>query len=127
MLGELLHPGTRDDDPLLLGVVLRGLVPVVVGLLDHVRHVLAAKSGEDAEEEFSLRQLVGQLLLGGQVLDQDLVLHGVLVHVLDGELLVVRYFQMDHLVGLQVQLALLEDVPHEVEGRGLHRRQEDAN
>ena len=40
MLGELLHPGVGDEDGVLVGVVLRDLEALVVGVLDDLNKVV---------------------------------------------------------------------------------------
>lgn len=127
VLGQLLQPGAGHDDGLFLRVVLRSLEPVLVRLLDDIGHVLPPEGGQHAEEEVPLRQLVGQLLPAGQVLGKHLVLHGVVEHVLDRQLRVAGHFDVDHLVGLEVELALLEDVAHEVERGPLQAWEEDSD
>ena len=95
--------------------------------MDDVLHVLLPQRAQDAEEELMLRQLVGELLFCGEVLCDDGVLHGVLVEVLHGELLVTGDVEADHLVLLEVQLLVGQDVSHEAELGSLHRRQEHVH
>ena len=92
--------------------------------MDDVLHVLLPQRAQDAEEELALRQLVGELLLCGQVLGEHGVFHCVLIEVLHGELLVAGYVEADDLVLLEVQLLVREDVSHEAKLGSLHRRQE---
>jgi hypothetical protein len=75
----------------------------------------------------SLWKLVRELLLGGEVLGEHGVLHGVLVEVLHGELLVGRDVEADDLVLLEVQLLVGQDVAHEAELGALHRGQEHVD
>jgi hypothetical protein len=95
--------------------------------VDDVLHVLLSQCAQDAEEELALRQLVGELLLGGQVLGEHGVFHGVLVEVLHGELLVAGDVEADDLVLLEVQLLVGQHVSHEAEFSSLHRRQEHVH
>ena len=67
MLVEQLEPAVGDGDALLLGVVVGRLEALAGGRVDDVLHVLLAQRAQDAEEELALRQLVGELLLGGEV------------------------------------------------------------
>ena len=68
MLVEQLEPAVGDGDALLLRVVLAHLEALAGGSVDNVLHVLLPQRAQDAEEELALRQLVGELLLGWQVL-----------------------------------------------------------
>ena len=95
--------------------------------MDDVLHVLLPQRAQDSEEELALRQLVGELLLGGEVLGEDRVLHCVLVEVLHGELLVAGDVEADDLVLLEVQLLVGQDVSHEAELSSFHRRQEHVH
>ena len=101
MLVEQLEPAVGDGDALLLRVVLAHLEALARGRMDDVLHVLLSQRAKDAEEELALRQLIGELLLGWQVLGEDRVLHGVLVEVLHGELLVAGDVEADDLVLLE--------------------------
>ena len=74
--------------------------------MDDVRHVLLPQRTQYAEEEIALRQLVGELLLGGEVLSEHRVFHGILIEVLHGELLVGRDVEADDLVLLEMQLLI---------------------
>ena len=67
------------------------------------------------------------LLLGWEVLGEHRVLHGILVEVLHGELLVGWDVEADDLVLLEVQLLVGQDVSHEAELGALHRGQERVN
>ena len=124
VLVEQLEPAVGDGDALLLGVVLAHLEALAGGRVDDVLHVLLAQRAQDAEEELALRQLVGELLLGWQVLCEDRFLHSVLVEVLYGELLVAGDVEADDFVLLEVQLLVGQDVSHEAELGSLHRWQE---
>ena len=127
MLVEQLEPSVGDCDALLLGVVFAHLEAFAGGRMDDVFHVLLPQRAQDAEEELALRQLVGELLLGGEVLGEDRVLHRILVEVLHGELLVAGDVEADDLVLLEVQLLFGQDVSHEAEFGSLHRRQEHVH
>ena len=70
MFVEQLEPTIGDGDALLLGVVLAHLEALAGGCVDDVLHILLPQRAQDAEEELALRQLVGELLLGGEVLDE---------------------------------------------------------
>lgn len=106
MLHELIHPAITDEDPLLLWVFVADLEPLALGVSDDVLHVVATKCAQDTEEEVSLRQFVGYLLFGWQVLAQKWVLHGVLVQVLHRDLLVSGNLQPDHLILFEMELLL---------------------
>ena len=54
--------------------------------MDDVRHVLLAQSTHYAEEELAFRLLVGELLLGGQVLGKHRIFNGIFIKVLHREL-----------------------------------------
>ena len=95
--------------------------------MDDVRHVLLPQSTQDAEEELALWQLVGELLLSGEVLGEHRVFHGILIEVLHRELLVGRDVEADDLVLLEVQLLVGKDVSHEAELCALHRRKEHVH
>ena len=95
--------------------------------MDDVLHVLLAQRAQDAEEDLAIRQLVRDLLLGGEVLGEDGVLHVILVEVLYRELLVALDVEADDLVLLEVQLLVGQDVSHEAELGSLHRRQEHVH
>ena len=75
----------------------------------------------------SLWKLVRELLLGGEVLGEHGVLHGILIKVLHRELLVSRDVEADDLVLLEVQLLVGQDVTHEAELGALHRGQEHVH
>ena len=92
-----------------------------------VLQVLLPQGAHDAEEELALRQLVGELLLGWEVLGEDGVIHGVLVEVLRGELLVAGDVEDDDFVLLEVQLLVGQDVSHEAELGSFHRRLEHVH
>ena len=68
MLVEQLEPAVGDGDALLLRVVFAHLEAFAGGRVDDVLHVLLPQRAQNTEEELALRQLVGELLLGGQVL-----------------------------------------------------------
>ena len=102
MLVEQLEPAVGDGDALLLRVVFTHLEALAGGRVDDVLHVLLSQCAQDTEEELALRQLVGELLLGWEVLGEDRVLHCVLVEVLHGELLVAGDVEADDLVLLEV-------------------------
>ena len=70
--------------------------------LDDVGNVLLPQRAQDAEEKLALRQLIGELLLGWQVLGEDRVLHRILVEIFHGELLVAGDVEADDLVLLEV-------------------------
>ena len=127
MLVEQLEPAVGDGDALLLGVVLAHLEALAGGRVDDVLHVLLPQRAQDAEEELALRQLVGELLLGEGVLGEHEVLHGVLVEVLHGELLVAGDVEADDLVLLEVQLLVGQHVAHEAELGALHGGQEHVH
>jgi hypothetical protein len=127
MLVEQLEPAIGDGNALLLGVVLAHLEALAGGRVDDVLHVLLSQRAQDAKEELALRQLVGELLLCGQVLSEHGVLHGVLVEVLHRKLLVAGDVEADDLVLLEVQLLVGQNVSHEAEFGSLHRRQEHVH
>ena len=127
VLVEQLEPAVGDGDALLLGVVLAHLEALARGRVDDVLHVLLPRRAQDAEEELALRQLVGELLLGGEVLGEHGVKHSILVEVLHGELLVAGDVEADDLVLLEVQLLVRQNISHEAEFGSLHRRQEHVH
>ena len=127
MLVEQLEPTVGDGDALLLRVVFAHLEALAGGRMDDVLHVLLPQRAQDTEEELALRQLVGELLLGGQVLGEHGVQHGVLVEVLHGELLVAGDVEADDFVLLKVQLLVSKDVSHEAKLGSLHRGQEHVH
>ena len=95
--------------------------------MDDVSHVLLAQRAQYAEEELAFWQLIGVLLLSKEVLGEHRVLHGILVEVLHGELLVGRDVEADDFVLLEVQLLVSQDVSHEAELGALHRGQEHVH
>ena len=101
-------------------VVVAGLEALAGGIMDDVCHELLAQRAQHAEEELALGQLVGELLLGGQVLGE----HRILAEVPHGELRVGRDVEADDLILLEVQLLVGQYVPHEAELGALHRWQE---
>ena len=115
------EPSIDDGYALALGVVVADLEALAGGVVDDVRHVLLPQRTEDAEEELALRQLVGELLLAGEVLGKHRIFHGVLIEVLHRELLVGRDVEADDLVLLEVQLLVCKDISHEAEFGTLHR------
>ena len=68
MLIELLQPSVGDGDALTFGVIFTHLKAFAGGIMDDVCHVLLPQRTQYAEEELALRQLVGELLLGGRYL-----------------------------------------------------------
>ena len=92
--------------------------------MDDVCHVLLPQSTQYAEEELALRQLIGELLCGREVLGEHRIFHGILIEVLHGELLVGRDVKADDLVLLEVQLLVGKNVSHEAELCALHGRKE---
>jgi len=58
--------------------------------MDDVCHVLLSQRTQYAEKELALWQLVGELLLGGEVRGKHRVFHGILIKILHGEFLVGR-------------------------------------
>ena len=50
--------------------------------MDDFNHVLLAQSTNYAEEELAFRQLVGELLLGWEVIGEHKVFHGIFIEVL---------------------------------------------
>ena len=92
--------------------------------MDDVCHVLLPQSTQYTEEELALRQLIGELLLGGEVLGEHGVLHGILVEVLHRKLLVGRDIEADDLILFKMQLLVCQNVAHEAELGALHRGQE---
>ena len=83
MLSELLQPGVTDEDRLLLGIFLINLITATLGFSNDVEHELPLEGAQHSEEEVALRELVGELLLGGKVLAQHRVLHRILIETLD--------------------------------------------
>ena len=124
MLRELLEPSLGDGDIMSFWVVVADLETLAEGIMNYVSHVLLPQRAHYDEGELALRQLFGELLLGGQVLGEHRILHGVLVEVLHGELLLGRDVEADDLVLLEVQLLVSQDVSHEAELGALHRGQE---
>ena len=102
MLVERLEPSVCDGDALLLWVVVTHLEALAGGSVDDVLHVLLPQCAQDTEEELALRKLIGELLFGRQVLGEHGVLHGILVEVLHGELLVAGDVEADDLVLLEM-------------------------
>ena len=95
--------------------------------MDDVCNVLFPQSTQYTEEEFTLRQFVGELLFGGEVLGEHRIFHGILIEVLHGEFLVCRDVEADDLILLEVQLLVGQDVAHEAELGALHRRKEHVH
>ena len=120
VLLQLGKPCIRDEYAFLLGVVVSDRVAFLVRLGDHVLQVLIPQGAHYAEKEITLREPVPQLLLRGQILLEDLVGHRILIHVLDGDLLVGGHLHVGHFVLLKVQLLLAEDVPHEAKFGAAH-------
>jgi hypothetical protein len=127
MLVEQLKPAVGDGDALLLGVVLANFEALAGSCVDDVLHVLLTQRAQDAEEELALRQLVGELLLGWEVLGEHRVLHGILVEILHGELLVARDVEANYLVLLEMQLLVGKDVSHKAKLGSFHSRQEHVH
>jgi len=126
VLVEQLKPAVGDGDALLLGVIFADLEALAGSRVDNVLYVLLSQGAQDAEEELAFRQLVGEMILGGEVLGEHGVLHGVLVEVLYGELLVAGDVEADDLILLEVQLLVGQDVSHEAELSSLQRGQENV-
>ena len=82
MLGELLHPGTGDQDDRLRVVALVDLEPLLVGGINDVAHVLLPQSTQDTIEEVFFWESSRHLLLIRQIHLQDLILHSVGVEIL---------------------------------------------
>ena len=95
--------------------------------MDDVCHVLLPQRAQYTEEELALRQLIGELLLGREVLSKHRVLHCILIKVLHRELLVGRDVEADDLILFKVQLLVGQDVAHEAELGALHRGQEHVH
>lgn len=127
MFHELLEPCLRDSDAFILRVIILDLESLVHGLLDDVFHVLLAQCAEDPEEEITLWKVTGQLLSGRQVLGEHSILHGIIIEVLDRELLIGKDLEPDDLILLEMELLFGEDVPEEAELCALHGRQEDVH
>ena len=127
MFHELLEPCLRDGDAFILRVIILDLESLVHGLLDDVFHVLLAQCAEDPEEEITLWKVTGQLLSGRQVLGEHSILHGIIIEVLDRELLIGRYLEPDDLILLEMELLFGEDISEEAELCALHGRQEDVH
>ena len=68
MLIKLLQPSVGDGYVLTFGVIFTHLKAFAGSIMYDVCHVLLSQSTEDTEEEFTLRQLIGELLFGGKVL-----------------------------------------------------------
>ena len=68
MLRELREPGVRDGDAFMFLIPFVNLESFLGGLWDDVLHVLLAQGTQYPEEELALGELVGELLLGRQVL-----------------------------------------------------------
>ena len=81
--------------------------------MNDVIHVLLPQSSHYAEEELAFLKLVGELLLGGKVIGEQRVLHGIITEVLHGELLFGRDLEADDLVLLEMELFVGHDVTHE--------------
>jgi len=127
MLLQLGQPGVGDEDTFFLRVVVGDCIAPLVRLGNHVPHVLVAEGANHTKEEVALWQPVPQLFLGWQILLEDIVGHRVLVHVLDRDLLVRGHFHMVHLVLLEMQLLLAEDVAHEAQLCATHGREKDVH
>ena len=124
---QLGQPGVGDEDTFFLRIVVGDGVAPLVRLGDHVPHVLVPQGAQDTEEEVALRQPVAKLFFSWQVLLEDFIGHRVFVHILDRYFLVRWHIHMVHLVLLQVQLLLAEDVAHEAELGAAHGRQEHVH
>ena len=120
MFHELLEPCLRDGDAFILRVIILDLEPLVHGLLDDVFHVLLAQCAEHPEEEITLWKVTGQLLSGRQVLGEHSILHGIIIEVLDGYLLISRYLESDNLVLFEMKFLFRKNIPHEAEFGPLH-------
>ena len=68
MLIKLFEPSIGYGYALALGVIVTNLEALAGGRMDDVLHVLLPQRAQDTEEKLALRQLVGELLLGGEVL-----------------------------------------------------------
>ena len=102
MLGELCKPCICDKDALTLGIFLLDWVPLLLCLADHILHVLVLESTEDTKEKVSLWKLAWELFRGRQVLWEHRVCYCILIHVLNRELLIVRYLHKVHLVDFEM-------------------------
>ena len=127
MFHELLELCLRDSDAFILRVIILDLESLVHGLLDDVFHVLLAQCAEDPEEEITLWKVTGQLLSGRQVLGEHSILHGIIIEVLDRELLIGRDLEPDDFILLEIELLFGEDISEEAELCALHGRQEHVH
>lgn len=83
MLVELFEPVLRDENASLLVVFLSKFKALLVSFLDDPFKVISSEGPEHPEEELSLWQPVGKLLLVRKIAAEHAVLHGILVQVLD--------------------------------------------
>ena len=58
MLHQLLKPAFSDGNPLLLGVFISDLEPLLLSIRDDVLHVLLSETAKNTEKELSFWQLV---------------------------------------------------------------------
>ena len=65
MLSQLLHPGVRNEDGVLVMVVIWKLEPLLMCFLNDLAEVVCLKSTKHTEEEASLWELARHLLLRG--------------------------------------------------------------
>jgi len=127
VLGQLLYPGVCNEDGVSVGVVFWELEPLVVGVLNNLREVVALEGPENAEKEWPLRQPALHVLFGWEVLRDLWVRKGIVIEVLDRDLGIERDFEMDNLVSSKGPLLIFEDVLQVAQGRPMNGREEDAD
>ena len=127
MFLQLHHPCLRNGDALIVGGTIGYGESGLLRIRNYVLHILVPKCAQQTEEEISFRQAPRQLFLCGEVLCQQFILHGVLVQVLHGDLLVVRHLHVVDLFLFEVRFGLAQDIAHEPHLGTMHRWKEHVH
>ena len=95
--------------------------PGLLRICNDLLHVPVPQRAKQTEEEISFRQSPRQLFLCWEVLDQQLILHCILVKVFDGDILLAGHLHSIHIILLEERLGLTEDITHEAHLGSLYR------
>jgi hypothetical protein len=120
VLLQLGKPGVGDEDALLLRIIVGNGVALLMCFRDDVSHVLISQSAQDTKEEVAFGESVTKLFLRRKILAENIISHGVLVHVLDGYLLIGWHLHVVDLVLFEMKFLLAQDVSHEAKFSSTH-------